>query len=98
MQFIFSTFTFIINVQENGSIFISVDALFGCVRKSSAGTSGKASNHGEELFISQDKVDKFLSTYNKTSTRKSMVIILCVTTNMSFFKKFFKQTLDTFTS
>lgn len=58
--------------KENGSIFVSVDALFGCVRKSSAGTSGKASNYGEELFINQDKVDKFLSTYNKTSTSKSM--------------------------
>lgn len=52
-----------------------MDALFGCVRKSSAGTSGKASNYGEELFINQDKVDKYLSTYNKTSTSKSMVII-----------------------
>ena len=71
-------------VQENGSIFISVDALFGCVRKSGAGTSGKASNHGEELFISQDKVDNFLSTYNKTSTSKSMVIILCMLCNNKY--------------
>lgn len=58
--------------KENGSIFVSVDALFGCVRKCSAGTSGKDSNHGEELSISQTKVDTFLASYNKKSNTKSM--------------------------
>ncbi|CAH3044038.1 unnamed protein product [Pocillopora meandrina] len=38
---------------EKGSLFISIDALFGCVRKCIL--SGKSSNHGEELFISQKK-------------------------------------------
>ena len=53
--------------------FISVDALFGCVCKCSAGTSGKSSNHGEELFISQEKVDAFLANYSKRPSSKSMV-------------------------
>ncbi|XP_066023688.1 uncharacterized protein [Pocillopora verrucosa] len=55
--------------KEKGSLFISVDALFGCVRKCSAGTSGKSSNHGEELFISQEKVDAFLANYSKRPSR-----------------------------
>ena len=50
-----------------------MDALFECVRKCSAGTSGKESNHGEEIFISQEKVDTFLATYNEKSKNKSMV-------------------------
>jgi len=60
-------------LKENGSIFISVDALFDCVRKCTAGTSGKDSNNGEELFISQAKVDTFLASYNKKSNTKSGV-------------------------
>ncbi|RMX39089.1 hypothetical protein pdam_00017537, partial [Pocillopora damicornis] len=54
--------------KEKGSLFISIDALFGCVRKCSA---GKSSNHGEELFISQEKVDAFLANYSKRPTSKS---------------------------
>ena len=35
--------------------------------------SGKSSNHGEELFISQEKVDAFLANYSKRPTSKSTV-------------------------
>lgn len=60
-------------VYEKGSLFISVDALFGCVHKCSAGTSGKSSNHGEELFISQEKVATFLANYSKRPSSKSTI-------------------------
>ena len=66
-------------------MFVSVDALFGCVRKCSAGTSSKECR--EELFINQEKVDSFLSTYRKTPTEKSMVsnhfLIYVIITKMS---------------
>ena len=35
--------------------------------------SGKSSKHGEELFISQEKVDAFLANYSKRPTSKSTV-------------------------
>lgn len=54
-------------------MYISIDALFGCVRKCSAGTSAKAANHGEKMFIEQGKVDLFLSSYNKKSTSRAIV-------------------------
>ncbi len=54
-------------------MYISIDALFGCVRKCSAGTSAKAPNHGEKMFIEQGKVDSFLSSYNKKSSSKALV-------------------------
>ena len=47
--------------------------MFGCVHKCRAGTSGKSSNHGEELFISQEKVDTFLANYSKRPSSKSTV-------------------------
>ena len=87
------------DLKENGSIFISVDALFGCVRKCNAGTSGKDSNHGEELFISQAKVDTFLASYNKKSNTKSMVRLeatyktLVLKNISSSWNKFFYQSL-----
>lgn len=58
--------------KENGNMYISIDALFGCVRKCSAGTSAKAANHGEKMFIEQGKVDLFLSSYNKKSTSRAI--------------------------
>ncbi|RMX39074.1 hypothetical protein pdam_00017538, partial [Pocillopora damicornis] len=57
--------------KEKGSLFISIDALFGCVQKCSAGTNGKSSNHGEELFINQEKVDAFPANYSKRPSGKS---------------------------
>jgi len=54
-------------------MYISIDALFGCVRKCSAGTSAKAANRGETMFIEQGKVDSFLSSYNKKSTSRAIV-------------------------
>ena len=54
-------------------MYISIDALFGCVRKCSAGTSAKAANHGERMFIEQGKVDSFFSSYNKKLTSKAIV-------------------------
>nr|XP_058941230.1 uncharacterized protein LOC131769521 [Pocillopora verrucosa] len=59
--------------KEKGSLFISIDALFGCVQKCSAGTNGKSSNHGEELFINQEKVDAFPANYSKRPSGKSTV-------------------------
>ena len=59
--------------RRRGSLFISIDALFECVWKCSAGTSGKSSNHGEELFISQEKVDAFPANYSKRPSSKATV-------------------------
>lgn len=42
----------------------------------------KASNHGDELFIDQDKVDTFLSTYNKKSNSKSVVYFFWIFISM----------------
>ena len=36
-----------------------------CLDVCSAGTRGKSSNHGEELFICQEKVDALLANYSK---------------------------------
>jgi len=54
-------------------MYISIDALFGCARKCSAGTSDKAANHGETMFIEQGKADSFLSSYNKKSMSRATV-------------------------
>ena len=69
-------------------MYISIDALFGCVRKCSAGTSAKAPNHGESMFIEQHKVDSFLSSNNKKSTSKALVSF---TINIHVSKLFFKN-------
>lgn len=59
--------------QENGSIYVSMDAIFGCVRKISAGTSVQPPNYGEMFFINQEKVDSFLEAYRGKYTVKSQV-------------------------
>ena len=59
-------------------MFISLDALFGCVRKVSAGTSVRPPNHGETLFIEQAKVDSFLKNYQGKSLKSQVCIhLLC---------------------
>ena len=45
-------------------MYISVDAVMGCVRKLSAGRSSKEPNHGETMFINQEAVDSFLKNYS----------------------------------
>ncbi|XP_028412645.1 uncharacterized protein LOC114535544 [Dendronephthya gigantea] len=59
--------------KKSGNMYVSLDALFGCVRKISAGTSVRPANHGETLFIEQTKVDSFLKNYKVTSSLKSQV-------------------------
>ena len=60
-------------VGEGKFIYLHWYALFGCVQKCSAGTNGKSSNHGEELFINQEKVDAFPANYSKRPSGKSTV-------------------------
>lgn len=47
--------------------------MFGCVQKFSAGTSGKFSNYGKELFTSEEKVDGFLTNRSKRPSSKTTV-------------------------
>lgn len=57
-------------------MYVSVDALFGCMRNCSAGASAKETNHGEAMFIELKKVDSFLATCNKKSNTKALVSTL----------------------
>lgn len=65
---------YIIPSKEEGTVHISVDALFGCVRKISSGESSALPKHGETFFISQDNVDAFISSYGKKNDAKLEVV------------------------
>jgi hypothetical protein len=53
-------------------MYVSMDAVFGCVRKISAGTSVRPPNYGETLFIDQSKVDSFMKSYSGKSLKSQV--------------------------
>lgn len=59
----------------NGTIIISIDALFGLTRKKSAGISHTEPLNGSMYFISQEEVDEFVDNYPNSSQNNVRIII-----------------------
>ena len=49
-------------MQENGSLIVSVDAIFGLCRKKSAGESVRGPLSGTAVFEVQDEVNSFVNS------------------------------------
>ncbi len=49
------------NLQEKGTVIVSMDALFGLPRKKAAGSSHKAPLNQGMYFLSQQDVDDFVN-------------------------------------
>lgn len=60
-------------MQENGSLIVSVDAIFGLCRKKTAGKSVRGPLSGTAVFEAQEEVNFFVSSQNNLRTVKSQV-------------------------
>ena len=53
------------HMQGNGSVTVSIDAIFGLCRKRSAGKSIRGPLSGTAVFESQDEVNHFVNTQRR---------------------------------
>lgn len=53
-------------LKNDGVLIESFDALFGLPRKKSAGSSVRQPLHGDNIFYTQEHVDKFVQSYHST--------------------------------
>jgi len=68
---------FIVNyvfIQSGGTLFLSIDGLFGLCRKKNAGKSVRDPLHNGKLFEDQAVVDSFVAQYPQLSNEQTMVI------------------------
>ncbi|XP_071851551.1 uncharacterized protein [Apostichopus japonicus] len=56
--------------KKNDSIFVSLDANFGLVRKKNAGTSLEPPKHASKFFINQEEVDDYVDQYSTQTSSK----------------------------
>ena len=59
--------------QDNGTLIVSVDALFGLCRKKSAGSSVHGPLSGTTVFENQDAVNSFVQSENSSRNTYSEV-------------------------
>lgn len=57
-------------LQKNDSIFVSLDANFGLVRKKNSGTSLEPPKHASKFFINQEEVDDYVDQYSTQTSSK----------------------------
>ena len=60
-------------MQENGSLIVSVDAIFGLCRKKTASKSVRGPLSGTTVFEAQEVVNSFVSPQNNLRSVKSQV-------------------------
>lgn len=63
-------------------MYLSIDAVMGCIRKQSAGRSSKEPNHSETMFINQETVDSFLKNYSSEGPSSQEVNLVLYTANI----------------
>ncbi|XP_071815309.1 uncharacterized protein [Apostichopus japonicus] len=56
--------------KKNDSIFVSLDANFGLVRKKKSGTSLEPPKHASKFFINQEEVDDYVDQYSTQTSSK----------------------------
>ena len=61
------------HTQENGSVIVSMDAIFGLGRKKSAGRSVRGPLSGTTVFESQDAVNAFVASQSRSQDSSSEV-------------------------
>ena len=71
-------YLYLLCLKENGTLFESMDALFGLPRKKPAGSSVRDPLHGSRFFYNQDEVDKFVQSQDSSGTTVSHLLACLV--------------------
>ena len=63
------------NSQENGKLFVSVDACFGLPRKKTSGASHRIPLSSNMFFHNQELVDNFMASYPSSKNDPNKVYL-----------------------